>query len=134
MVAVEDLCYGVTILAAGRSVFNGSLADLAAAAPPGAHRLGTSDDRAAVGLAGVLPDVEVDPEGTGVVVGGGFVVRAGEEALDRLTVELGRNGIAVRSLTVDASPLTELYFRLTGDGARPVRRSGDRRLSTAGRR
>ena len=107
--AVEDVCGAVTVLSAGRTAFDGTLDELRAAAPAGRHRLSTSDDHRATGLAGGLA-VVAHPEG-------GLAVEATEPELDELVVRLGRAGVAVRGLRVEVGPLTSLLLRLTGDAS-----------------
>lgn len=108
MAEIEDLCDNVTIMRAGSVVFTGSVRDLWAQAPDPVFHLQTSDDDGAAGLARAVPGVEAEPHS-----GGGLVVHAGRERLDTYAIELGRNGIAIRSLQLTRRPLEALFFRLT---------------------
>ncbi len=119
MAAIEDVCDGLTVLRAGRTVFRGSLAEMRAAAPDAGYRLHTGDDDAATALGRGVGGVAV----TGLV-DGGLGVQAGEEDLDRFMIALGRAGIAVRRLACEGSPLESLYFQLIADAAGPPRPVG----------
>ena len=114
MATVDDVCDTITVLRSGRSVFDGSLARMGTEAPEAAYRLQTSDDRAALDVAS---EGTVDAE----VAGDGLVVRARRDRLDGYVIALGREGIAVRNLTLEISPLEALFFALTEGSAQPAR-------------
>ncbi|MFF4406654.1 ABC transporter ATP-binding protein [Streptomyces sp. NPDC001404] len=110
MTEVEELCDTVTIMCSGRVVYSGTVEELRGRAPDPAHRLRTSDDAEALTLAGGLPGVRVGPHPEG-----GLTVHAEQPALDAFAVALGRAGVAVRALRLEATPLESLFFRLTED-------------------
>jgi ABC-2 type transport system ATP-binding protein len=110
MADIEALCDEVTILDAGTVVFAGPLADLRGRAPSPISRLSTSDDERAYQLAPAAVTVLPHPDG-GVTVG------AEPADLDTYVITLGRAGIAVRSLTPEATSLEALFLALTGDDA-----------------
>ncbi len=102
---IDGLCDSYTVLRHGRVVWDGSAAQLAAAAPAASYRLRTSDDRAATGVA--ADGVVVTPRP------GGLDVQAAPDDLDAYVIALGRAGIAVRHLELGQRPLERLYFALT---------------------
>lgn len=110
---VEALCDQVTILATGRVVFTGPLAQLAVENRALNYRLITSDlakaRRTADDTAGVSV---VDDAGTrgGPEV---LVLRAATPALDDLVVRLVGAGIAIRELAPVVSPLEAAFLDLT---------------------
>ncbi|MFH8342482.1 ABC transporter ATP-binding protein [Streptomyces sp. AM6-12] len=110
---VEALCSEVTILATGRVVFSGPLAELAAENRELEYRLITSDPAAARRLAIEAAGVRV-VEGGGTRYGDGvLVVRALVPALDRLVDRVVRSDIAVRELAPVVSPLEAAFLALT---------------------
>nr|WP_237694833.1 ABC transporter ATP-binding protein [Streptomyces sp. SID5468] len=111
MAEVEEVCDDVTVLSAGRVAYTGSLADLRSRAPDPAHHLRTSDDEAAARAAAATPGVTAagHPDG-------GLAVRAAPDALDAYVLALGRDGVAVRALSLRATPLESLFLTLTGTG------------------
>ena len=96
----------------GRVVWDGTAAAMREQAPPGAHRLCSSDDARAVVIAAGRSGVraELAPEG-------GLLVEAGPAELDGLVLELGSAGVAVRRLEPVAGPLEAMFFALTGEPA-----------------
>ena len=113
------VCSEVTLLAAGRVVFSGPVAKLAAESGALEHRVRTSDPAAALAVAGAVPDVLVQPaerrpSGLDDDV---LVVRAPTAALDELVARLARDGVAVRELAPLVPPLEAAFLALTGDGA-----------------
>jgi ABC-2 type transport system ATP-binding protein len=108
MAEVEELCDTVTILRTGRVVYTGSLAELRSRAPDPAHRLATSDDESAAALAADQPGVRVTGHPDG-----GLTVRAKTAELDAYVLALGRRGIAVRALRLEATSLESLFLTLT---------------------
>ena len=106
---LEALCDAYTVLRDGQIVWDGTAAELREQAPPSDYALSTSDDVAAVQLAGPQPGVQVEPEPEG-----GLVVHAAPTDLDRYVIALGRADIAVRRLEQRSSPLETMFFALTG--------------------
>ena len=109
---VAGLCDTVTILAAGRSVWDGEIEQLRVEAPAPEHRLETSDDRTAliVGAGRPAVDMRSAPDG-------GLVVSAESDALDALVLALGAEGIAVRRLEELRSSVEAMFVALTGGAA-----------------
>ncbi|MCW2856771.1 MAG: transporter [Marmoricola sp.] len=105
---LAELCSEVTLLAAGRVVFTGPLAKLAAESGELDYRVGTSDPSRAAGLAARIPGLRVIDAGEPVVV------RGPVSSLDDLVVRLVGAGIAVRELSPVISPLEAAYLALTG--------------------
>ena len=110
---VEEVCDHVTIMATGRVVFHGSLGELRSRAPDPSDRLHSVDDASALALASAHPALTVSHHSDG-----GLSVRGPQEALDAYVVDLGRSGIAVRSLVCELAGLESLFFMLT-DTASP---------------
>jgi ABC-2 type transport system permease protein len=106
LVAIDDVCDEITVLREGAVAWSGPIADLRAQAPTPEHLLRTGDDDAAAELALRLqiPASEA-PDGLSIVTE--------TRTLERLTIELGRAEIGIRSLTPGASPLRTLFTRLT---------------------
>ncbi|MCU4185291.1 ABC transporter ATP-binding protein [Acidiferrimicrobium sp. IK] len=113
---VEAVCDAVTVLHRGTTVWSGSLDAMRGEAPDPVWQLRTSDDAAALAVAGRRAGVDAlrhDQDGP-------LAVMAGQAALDDLVVELGRAGVAVRALVLDTTPLQSFFFHLTeGRGADP---------------
>jgi ABC-2 type transport system ATP-binding protein len=104
---VEEVCNRVAIVNDGRIAFEGKLEELRASFGV-SYRLQTTDDAAARRAA-----VEL-----GVVVqgaGAALSLEASRDAIDRLTIELGRRGIAIRQLTQEQRSLEDLFFQVTED-------------------
>ncbi len=108
---VAALCSEVTLLAAGRVVFSGSLAKLAAESGELDYRLVTSDPQRAAHLATVTRGLRV------IDAQDRLVVRGPVSGLDDLVVRLVGAGVAVRELSPVVSPLEAAYLALTGTGA-----------------
>jgi ABC-2 type transport system ATP-binding protein len=110
------LCSEVTILAAGRVVFSGPLAELAADSDELDYRLRVSDAAAARRVAtatlrvSVLEDDDLlyrhDDES--------LLVRAAMPALDDLVASLVGAGVGVRELAPVVAPLEAAFLALTG--------------------
>jgi ABC-2 type transport system ATP-binding protein len=113
---VEQLCTELAIIANGRIRFAGTIAELRAGHGGFDYRLRVTDatlaSAASAGLAGV--EVCTDDEGD-------LLVRADPDGAARLTVQLGRAGVGIYSMLVDAPSLEGLFFELTesasGDSA-----------------
>lgn len=106
---VEEVCNRVAIVNDGRIAFEGRLDELRASFGI-TYRLETSDDIAARAAADEL-HIQAHP------VPGGLSLAADREAIDGLTVELGRRGIAIRHLAQQQRSLEELFFQLTEEPA-----------------
>ena len=127
---LEAVCDAYTVLRAGRVVWQGPAQWLAAEAPESAYALATSDDLRAGALIAEHPAVTRVPGRDEELV---LVAQPGK--LDRFVLALGREGIAVRRLSLVVSPLESMFFALTGDptGEGPVARElAGRRPSGAG--
>lgn len=112
MVAMEGVCDAITVLRAGRTVFDGSLAEMRAAAPSASHVLHTSDDAGAAAQGRITSGVALEE-----LPGGGLALQATGEDLDQFVIDLGREGIAVRNLRLEVGRLESLYFQLIEGGA-----------------
>ena len=110
MTQVEEICDSVTVLQHGRVAFAGRLDAMRADAPDPVWRLRTSDDTAALTQARDATGVKAESDDDG-----GLVVFAAQERLDDYVLRLGRDGVAVRGLELDVTPLEALFFQLTGD-------------------
>jgi ABC-2 type transport system ATP-binding protein len=104
---VEEICDNVTIMKTGSVVYHGTIAELRAQAPPQAHLLRTSDDVAALALAGGRPGLAVVPAERQLAV------RGTQDAVDGYVSAVVHAGLAVRSLTPGEAPLEALFFMLT---------------------
>jgi ABC-2 type transport system ATP-binding protein len=115
MTEVAEICDRVLIMREGREVWEGSQADLQAAAPVPAWRVWTSDDARAANVAGsVMAEglrVETDVRRVG---GAPLLVHALDEPRDKLVLALAREGVAVRKMEPDTPPLEALFAVLTG--------------------
>jgi ABC-2 type transport system ATP-binding protein len=110
MAQVEEICDAVTVLHHGTVAFAGRLDVMRADAPDPVWRLRTSDDAAATATARNLTGVKSSGHDDG-----GLVVYAAQDRLDEYVLRLGRDGIAVRGLELDVTPLESLFFQLTGE-------------------
>ena len=110
------LCHEVTLLAAGRVVFTGPVAKLAAESTALDYRVVTSDPAAAHRLAEQVPGLTVVPAGGPLLPrdDGALVVRAAVPVVDDLVARLVRDGIAVRELGPVVPPLEAAFLALTG--------------------
>jgi ABC-2 type transport system ATP-binding protein len=106
---VEEVCTRVAIVNGGAIAFEGRLDELRASFGI-SYRLETADDQAAMAAARDL-DLSI------AVNDGGLSLDADESAVDRLTVELGRRGIAIRHLARQQRSLEDLFFQLTEEEA-----------------
>lgn len=110
MTQVEEICDSVTVLHRGRVAFAGRLDAMRADAPDPVWRLRTSDDTAALDQARDAMGVKAESHDDG-----GLAVFAAQERLDDYVLRLGRDGVAVRGLGLDITPLESLFFQLTGE-------------------
>ena len=107
---VEQVCDDVTIMRTGDVVYHGSIEDLRATAPDPAHTVRTTDDRRSTDLAR-LRGLQVE------VAGDGLAVRGAQAQVDGLVADLVREGIALRTLSLEKTPLETLFFQLTEEAA-----------------
>jgi len=110
MAQVEEICDAVTVLRHGRVVFAGNLDVMQADAPDPVWRVRTSDDSAALDRAKQVTGVKAASHDDG-----GLVVFAAQDRLDDYVLHLGREGVAIRGLELDVTPLPSLFFQLTGE-------------------
>jgi len=135
MVEVEALCSTLTVVHQGRVVFAGTPAALRAGTPGVVHHLRTSNDEAARALleqgAGVRVARSVDGDGLDVTA-------ADDAALDRATLSLARDGIAIRALIRREPSLESLFLELTngapsdGGAVAVATKGGPRAISLGG--
>ncbi len=111
---VAALADRVTILAAGRVAFAGSVPELVARAPDPRHRMRTSDDTTALRLAADHPGVDAAMDSATGRHDGALLLTASQPRLDSFVLRLGAAGVAVRRLDVATNPLESLFFSLTG--------------------
>jgi ABC-2 type transport system ATP-binding protein len=103
---VEEVCNRVAIVNDGRIVFEGRLDDLRASFGT-AYRLETSDDTRALATVRAHGSHEVRLEN------GALWLESPQDAVDELSIALGREGIAIRHLAREQRSLEDLFFRLT---------------------
>ena len=113
MAQVEEICDSVTVLHQGRVAYAGRLDVMLADAPDPVWRMRTSDDMAAITAAKTIAGVKASSHDNG-----GLVVHAAQERMDAYVLGLGREGVAVRGLELDVTPLESLFFQLTGEPGR----------------
>src|SRR5436305_1502904 len=106
---VEEVCNRVAIVNDGKIAFEGRLDELRASFGI-SYRLETSDDAMAQAAARELGFAAHSADG-------GLSLDAERAAVDRLTVELGRRGIAIRHLSQQRRSLEDLFFQLTDAAA-----------------
>jgi ABC-2 type transport system ATP-binding protein len=117
MAEVAEICDQVLIIHEGRSVWQGSRADLDRAAPVPAWRMWTSDDGRAADLARRL---QLRAEAGGPAGSGApLTIHAGDEDRDAFVLKLAGTGVAVRRLEPDVPQLEALFTSLTGTQAGP---------------
>jgi ABC-2 type transport system ATP-binding protein len=107
---VEGVCNRVGIIDGGKIVFEGRLDELRASfdAP---FRLETGDDARALVAARATGAEHVRVEE------GALWLDSSQDAIDRLTIALGRAGIPIRYLAREQRSLEDLFFRLTEEAA-----------------
>jgi ABC-2 type transport system ATP-binding protein len=104
---VQELCDRVAIVDHGCVVYEGALADLRRQGGAG-YRLRTSDNQRALALAGVQPGIN------DVTTVDGYVRLQGDERdVGALSLALGREGVAILTLTPELATLEDLFFSLT---------------------
>ncbi len=104
---VQELCDRVAIVDRGRVVYEGALADLRRQGGAG-YRLRTSDNQRALALAGAQPGIH-----DAATVDGYVRLQADERDVGDLSLALGREGIAILTLTPELATLEDLFFSLT---------------------
>jgi ABC-2 type transport system ATP-binding protein len=112
---VEELCNRVAIVRRGRVVYEGSLAELKAGAATGYTLRAVDLDtarRVALSVAGISDVASSDGE---------LRFTAGEDAVARLTVALGRAGLGFTALVPRTASLEELFLDLTEGEPQSVR-------------
>jgi ABC-2 type transport system ATP-binding protein len=124
MVQVEEICDSVTVLHHGKVVFAGRLDTMRADAPEPVWRLRTSDDALAIEATRQLTGVKASTHDEG-----GLVVYAAQDRMDDFVARLGREGVAVRGLDLDITPLESLFFQLTGEPGQPEDPTAPREVS-----
>jgi ABC-2 type transport system ATP-binding protein len=110
---LERVCSGFSFLREGRVVWDGSATELDAQAPASAFELITSNDDAALRIAGEREGLRAQLSPRGGIV---LTVRPG--ALDGYVLALGDARIAVRRLELRVSPLESMFFALMSDEPR----------------
>lgn len=108
---VEEICDNVTIMRSGSVAYHGTIASLRGQAPDPANQLRTNDDDRAFQLALTHSDIAVTRDHRSLAV------RGPQAALDSYIAHLVAEGIGLRALTVDETPLEELFFMLTETAA-----------------
>src|SRR5207253_10463719 len=88
--------------------FDGSMADLRARAEDVQYRLVTNDDARAASIAETIDGVHHVRR-----LPDGVRFDSRPEPVERLTTELGANGIGIRQLELPTTALETLFFRLT---------------------
>jgi ABC-2 type transport system ATP-binding protein len=109
---LERVCDSYAFMRAGRIVWRGSAAELAAEAPASAYALVTSDDVRALTLAAAHPGVRAVRSSRGWLT-----IAVAEERLDGFVLALAAVGIAIRRLELLVSPLESMFFALS-EGSR----------------
>jgi ABC-2 type transport system ATP-binding protein len=104
---VQELCDRVAIVNRGKVVYEGALDTLRRQGGAG-YRLHTTDDPRALRLAAAQPGIE-----GALAAEHGVSFQATERDVATLTVELGRAGIGILSLSPEMATLEDLFFRLT---------------------
>jgi ABC-2 type transport system ATP-binding protein len=125
MSEVEELCDRVAIVARGRVIHEGSLAELIKSTA-GRYELRTTDDDAATPIA-ARNDAINDLEATSH----GLTFAADERVVAALTLELAQAGIGLLALVPRTATLEELFFRLTEGDQRPPLRVVETRRAAA---
>jgi ABC-2 type transport system ATP-binding protein len=113
MAEVEELCNRVAIIRLGTILYEGGLDELLSVHGP-SHRLRTRRPADAAAVAERM-GVTASPGGEG-----DLWLDGGDEAVERLTVELGRAGIGILELTRSRASLEQLFLQLTEGGPEPA--------------
>ncbi len=110
MAQVEEICDSVTVLHKGKLVFAGRLDAMRTDAPDPVWRVHTSDDTTAIDAARQVSGVKAASHDDG-----GLIVHATQDRMDAYVLRLGGDGVTVRGLELDVTPLESLFFELTGE-------------------
>ena len=108
---VEEICDNVTVMRSGTVMYHGTIATLREQAPDPAHRLRTTDDARAIALANNRLRI------TATQTDDAIAVRGAQDDVDVYIADLVANGVALRGLSIDETPLEELFFMLTEPGS-----------------
>ncbi len=111
---VQELCDRVAIVNRGRVVYEGALSDLRRRGGAG-YRLRTNDNQRALALAGAQTGIH-----DAAAVDGYVRLEADERDVGALSLELGREGVAILALTPELATLEDLFFSLTESPAASV--------------
>ncbi|WP_344732470.1 ABC transporter ATP-binding protein [Nocardioides fonticola] len=109
---LADWCDEATVLAAGRAVFSGPLAKLAAECGPLEHRVVVAEPQRARAIAETLPGLTVLPSPR--TAPDTVVVRGETAAIEEFAAAVVGAGAGLRSLAPVVSPLEAAFVRLTG--------------------
>jgi ABC-2 type transport system ATP-binding protein len=104
---VDSVCDSATVINRGEVAMSGPLSSLRSAAPPGRLRLTTSDDEAALALAGQCA-LKVDRHSLG-----GLALEVDPADLHDFVCQMGRRDVSVTGLEQEVPPLTALFYDLT---------------------
>ena len=107
---LETVCDSYTVMRGGTVVWDGTAAELAAAAPVSAMALVTSDDDRALEVASATAGLHA-----GRSARHGLLVSASPELIDSYVLALGDARVVIRSLQQLVSPLEGMFFALTSD-------------------
>ena len=107
---LEKVCTAYTVLRAGRVVWDGTAAEIAARAPASAYALATSDDDRALAIAAEQAGVRAQRSPRGALV-----IAAQPDRLDAFVLALGDARVIIRRLELLVSQLESLFFALTAD-------------------
>jgi ABC-2 type transport system ATP-binding protein len=110
---LERVCTSYTFIGNGRTLWEGTAAELQTQAPAPAYALETTDDRQALAIAAAQERLGAVP-----AAGGGLTVTAQRSDVDRFVLALGDARVVVRRLELRVSPLESMFFALTGE--RPI--------------
>lgn len=113
---LDAICSEVTLLAAGRVVFSGPVAKLAAESGEVDYRLLTSDPVTATRVAAETVGLRLLPGREAGRHAEALLVRGSVRALDHLVVRQVEAGVAVRELAPVISPLEAAFLALTEKG------------------
>jgi ABC-2 type transport system ATP-binding protein len=108
MLEVEEICRHVAIMRRGRLAFDGSMDELRARADDVQYRMVTNDDARAAEVAGRVEGIHRVARGPD-----GVRFEARPDPVERLTTQLGGQGIGIRQLELPTTALETLFFRLT---------------------
>jgi ABC-2 type transport system ATP-binding protein len=109
---VAAVCADVTLMAAGRVVFTGPLAELERENAVLDYRLVASDRSTALLIAASTPGVAL-LDGTGWPASAEVLVRAAAPALEQLQVRLVEHGVTLRELAPVVPALEAAFLKLT---------------------